>query len=332
MSHAHVPPESGEARNPTVQEAAGFKAFLESRLAALARRDEEAYLEDNRFRQTPEERALRAKVTDRILSTIGIQGEHDRLKQLMSDRVRPERHFSPADSSVVDAPLLTPAGLPLLGPASVPSSPVGEMWWARTVWFFPPAQSTVWFDDDGFHFTGKWFSSPRGDLWIYRVRITAWFELSADRMPIPARYVSAPVCHLTGRAYGYTGGPGFFVGDRWSKCWLNTRHTVFVSPPALPPAPSGGISVSIGPILQATDSRTLIFIEGSGIQRTPLPGFMAMPVVALDLPPETPLVASELEWQFEIQLEAEDAAVWLGHHPHEPVCTLKHYQWHLKAI
>lgn len=148
--------------------------------------------------------------------------------------------------------------------------------------------------------------------------------------PKGRNYLSNPVFEVTGEAYGYVGIKlPFNWGYNWSKCWLNTKQTVFsFSDP--PPRTDGIIQAIIGlPVAATSDSRQLIFIEDGYPETVNLPGLMALPA-AFFLPETVGSLFFELEWQFDMQLEG-DALLYLGHTSDAQVCTIRHPQWAIRG-
>lgn len=284
------------------------------------------HLRTLRLRRSHEELKLRKGLQDRLIETLGAREDVERLRELARARLVP----------ILDLPLLDPhVPKPPSGvwvDPNLPTPPnigsVGEMWWAYTNIFYPMEYASAWFDSDGDHVAAN-IPSSDGDLKKYSIRILAHFELSADRMPSGNQfYLTNPVSEVIGKVYGFTLSPALFdFGDHWAKCWFTTRQTLFVFPP---PATTNGLIATMAVGTTASESRNLFFIEDGYPDIKALPGLLAMPPLRFFLPANTFSVVSELEWEFQIQLEGDGAGVWVGHLDGAPSCIVRHPQWTIR--
>jgi hypothetical protein len=265
-----------------------------------------------RMRPTKEERDLRSRLRSSLIDKLGVREEYERLRRLVRDRADANRHFP---HLITDEPGAS------IHPFSDPDEEVVTVWWAKTSWFFPPGEATMWMDGDGVHVAAH-FESDDGDLHKPSIRVVAQYEVGPNRMPPKGRrYLSNPVFDVSGPAYGFTAQSGFFdFGDSWSKCWLNMKQTVFTVT---------GFDGIIRTLASNTDSRTVIFTEDGDAVHANLPGLMGLPVEFF-LPENADALIFELEWRFDIQIE--DGLLYLGHRPEAQVCTIRHPQWPIRAL
>ena len=306
------------------------RAFMNDRTALHLRDLEYRHSLYEEMRPTREERDIKSRLHSSLLDKLGARDDYERLRQLERERL--------------DANRILPRLFPLDRPGSVvhPHSDPAEdgimVWWAKTSWFFPTTKATIWMDGDGVHIAAK-FEIDDGDLHKYSIRVVAQFEVRADRMPPKGRnYLSNPVSEVSGQAYGFVGGGGLLdFGDTWSKCWLNTKQTVFTfagfdESPEPPPPGTIGVQVVVGQVVGFTsDSHQLIFSETGNPDVGDLPGLMGLPVTFF-LPATAVSLLIELEWQFDVQIEGGHALLWLGHTPAAQVCTIKHPQWTIRGV
>ena len=287
-----------EKTNPSDE----VRTFMDERTKLHLRDLEYRHSLHEDLRPTKEERDIKSRLQASLLDKLGGRDDFERLRQLARDRIIANRNISPVS-------LLGGPGS-MNRPFPAPAAHGVEMWWAKTTWFWPTNKATIWMDADGIHIAAK-IELDDGDLHKYSIRVVAQFEVGADRMPPKGRnYLSNPVSEVLGKAYGYTLPGGLFdFGDNWSKCWLNTKQTVFAS----------------NTIISTSDRRQLIFIEDSYPENVDLPGLHGMPV-RFFIPATANTLVIELEWEFHIQLEGE-AGLWLGHQPEAEVCTIRHPQW-----
>ncbi|USK33316.1 hypothetical protein LIT25_22780 [Bacillus sp. F19] len=176
---------------------------------------------------------------------------------------------------------------------------------------------------NGFTFRGR-LSYNSGSLLKTGFGVVARYVLSPDRIPRPERgpWRSVPRLDLFGLISGGTTAPDIFAGDKWSKCSLIKRQTIFqhvFSPPGTDNRRIIGHNV---------ESEQLIFIEGAGKDQHKqlLPGFKPMPPVVIDqIFPGIPIWA-ELEVRFDIQVVG-DSTLWIDN---DIVVRLD--QWPLEPI
>jgi hypothetical protein len=302
-----------EMRNEKTNPSEEARAFMDDRTKLHLRDLEYRHAFHEAMRPTKEERDIRARLQASLLDKLGGRKDFEHLRQLARERIRAHRH--PSFVSLLDGleSMITPFG--------DPAADGVEIWWAKTTWFWPVTKATVWMDGTGLHIAAK-FELDDGDLHNYSIRVVAQFIVGAERMPPKGRnYLSNPVSETVGKAYGYTLPGGLFdFGDNWSKCWLNTKQTVFTL------TGFDGIVKTVG---FTSDSRQLVFIEDSYPQHVGLPDLRGLPVIFF-LPVSTDALVVELEWEFHIQLEGE-AGLWLGHQPEADVCTIRHPQWTIRG-
>jgi len=319
-----------------------LRAFLDARDQDRRRLLEQQYVIFERMRPSAEQRDLKRKLSVAVLDKLGLREDYDRLRALVKDHQRTvARTLLGAHEVPIERPRFPVATADttdfVLAGNLPPPADIGEMWWAQTDWSYPLGSGAVWWDDrDGVHVAAR-FDSTSDDLQKQWIDVTAKFVLTKDRMPPGGRrYVSAPISQAVGEVYGFAVGPTdpWDWGDIWSKCWLNTSQTVTALPT---PQPSGGsisVSVSAGAELTASDSRQLVFLESSSDPGAlvSLPGFIAMPVVTFDLPMDPYEVLVELKWEFHVQLEGENAGLWIGETPNALSCVINHPQWPIREI
>jgi hypothetical protein len=299
-------------------------AFLDDRIAQHRHLLECQHELQERLRPTREERAIRARLRERMIAKLGARARADisRLRELAEERSSMLQNFALSNPVLSLTPILSPLGNP---PVLSDVNRDPWMWWARTTFFYQPHEASMWYAEDGVHIAAL-FQTESGDLQKRGLRVVAQYELGAERMPEGNRhYLSAPVAEVLGTARGYASESGIFdFGDEWAKLWLNTKQTVFV----LPKLGEAGIAVAVGQV--SVESRRLIFIEGGGVESAVMPGLIGMPPIRFFLPPDTFSIIVELEWSFDVQLENR-SFIYIGHSQAAPSCVLKHPQWPLLA-
>lgn len=298
-----------EMRNDKTFPSAEGLAFMEDRTKYHLRNLEYRHLVSERMRPTREERYLKSRLRSRLIDRLDVRDDFERLQQLGRDRVDAGRFSLTLDEPgfVRDHTFSNPTGDGVM------------VFWARTSWFFPRHNFvTMWMDGDGLHLTAH-FDSEDGDLHTHSIQVVAQYEIRPDRMPPKGRnYSSNPVFEVSGPVYGNTGPTSLWdLGDTWSKCWLNTKQTVFTV------TSFDGIIRTAG---SNSDSRQVIFLEDSGAVHEDLPGLMGLPV---DFPiADADALIIELEWRLDIQIE--NGFIVLGHQPEAEVCTIRHPQWNIR--
>ncbi|MFE5332443.1 hypothetical protein ACFRCG_39275 [Embleya sp. NPDC056575] len=181
---------------------------------------------------------------------------------------------------------------------------------------------------DGLHFTG-WLNYDGSSLSFRNFGVKTWYELQADRIPPSAsnRWRSDPHMEIFGNLSGDCGGPDLFSGDRWSKCWMIRRQTLYQNVFG----PPGGDNRRI--LGERIESPNLFFLETSGLggaksARFPLPGFQWMPSVTVSSPFPGLSIWAEIELRFDIQLEGKSDFI-VG--PFAD-CLVRGFQWPLVAV
>ncbi|MGW4239330.1 hypothetical protein ACWEJP_21340 [Streptomyces sp. NPDC004749] len=275
-------------------------------LAKYARPDEEA-------------RAHIAETRRSVARSLGIdlddyrarEAEHRarqlrKLEEVAETHVGLDRHLSPLD---------------LEPPAPRAADP--SFWFARA-----EASETTPFNGkflaDGLHFTGK-ATYNSGSLSFRNFGARFRYELQSNRIPPTStgRWRSDPHVEIFGGLLGSVGPPDLFSGDRWSKCWMIRRQTLFQFVFAPPGVDNRRI------LGQRVDAQNLIFLEtsglgGSGTRAVTLPGFQPMPSLVISSPSPGISIWAELEVRFDIQLEG-NSVLWI--HPNDVL--LRGFQWPL---
>jgi hypothetical protein len=152
--------------------------------------------------------------------------------------------------------------------------------------------------------------------------VVAQFGLGPDRMPRgnAVRFISNPFAEVYGQVSGLTSG-GFYSGDQWAKCWLNTSQTVY-----------GGIPLPFHlPSAFGSETRTIIFIESTTSQLSTFPGFFALPPVGILLVDRTQPIQVDLKFSFDFQLEG-DAQIDISGLGDSASAVLRTYQWNIVPI
>ena len=203
-----------------------------------------------------------------------------------------------------------------------PTEPSDHSFWAADWSWFNVGPFTAEGQADGIHFRGK-KTYDGGDLIFLNFGIKSRYELQANRIPRPERppWRSSPHVELFGELVAWTGPGGLFEGDRWSKCWMITRQTLY----QFVFGPSGSVARTIG---EATNVQTIFFEENKGrAVNHILPGFRFMPQVTLNSFSPGLSIWAELEIRLEIQLEG-NSFFWI--HPFD--LLIRGFQWPLVPI
>jgi len=312
----------GNLRNAHGEPSHSARVFMEERARRILQDLNHDHVLSEAALATTEERAIKKKLLTNLLERLGGSADYERLRALKKDRLEKVKRLLSA-LSVLDSP-----GKP--GSFPDPALDSVQVWWANTTWWYPPGESTMWMDGAGVHVAAH-FESDDGDLHTYSIRVLANFEISTDRMPARGRvYLSNPAFDVSGPAYGFTAQSGLYdFGDSWSKCWLNTRQTVYMFTDPGPPTP-GVLQLLVGqPLGTATDSRSIIFTEDGSAVHANFPGLMGLPVTFF-LPETARSLLFEMEWRIDVQIE--DGLLYLGHRPDGPVCTIQHPQWPIRQL
>ncbi|GAA2617182.1 hypothetical protein GCM10010304_83620 [Streptomyces roseoviolaceus] len=200
--------------------------------------------------------------------------------------------------------------------------------WEATGWLWAnPPFGGEW-QANGGHFRGKY--TYDGASMVNRWYGARWLlELHSNRIPASSigKWRSSPHVGLHGNLLGYVGNGTIFSGDRWSKCWLHTRQTLFHFP--------FGPSVNDRRIIvERKDVQNLIFIERSladpgYLYTKTLPGTLYMPSLEFH---KSQLflgysIWAELEVLFHVQLEG-DSLFWINNGD----VLLQTFQWPLMPL
>lgn len=268
-------------------------------------------------RPTPEERKHRTALYQEIFGSVGLDADNSRsqaafLSDSQFERIR--RHD-------LSAPYIYPNRVPMDFEPVEPFNSDPSFWaadwnWSGTSPYVGESQA------DGIHFRGM-LTYDGGDLIFRNFGLKSRYEIQANRIPRPDRppWRSAPNAQLWGELRGYTGQGGLFEGDRWSKCWMVRRQTLY----QFVFGPSGPVARTIG---EGIDVQTIFFEENqSRLVTHRLPGFQPMPQVVLNSIFPGLSVWAELEVRFEIQLEG-NSFFWI--HPFDVLVALS--QWPLEPL
>jgi len=301
-------------KHPVPKEVAeGFLRYGEQEAAAAEQRSEVA----RRERPTADERRLRAGLHERLYRSAGVDVDQYRSQSSAAAKQQLDRLQEGARVSLPLGPDLRPMDWEPPEPRS--SDP--SFWWAESNWFGTPPYAGE-FQADGLHFKGK-RSYDGGSLIFLHFGVNARFALDANRVPRPERppWRSAPHVELFGELVGWTGPGGIFEGDRWCKCWMVRRQTLW----QWQFGPSGPVQQIIG---DGIHTQTIFDAENQGrhlVHR--LPGFQPMPSLVLNGIYAGAPIWAELEVRFDIQLEG-NSFLWI--HPFDVL--VRHFQWPLEAL
>jgi hypothetical protein len=292
----------------------GFRRYNEREAAAAAQRLELAKL----ARPTAEEREVRLGAYESILKLAGIDIDQYRSQSLALAKQQFDRIN---DNYLGEHP--SDEGSYFSSMEFEPSEPTDHSFWAADWSGSSTLPYTIEGQADGIHFKGK-KTYDGGDLLFLNFGIKSHYAIAPERIPRPESppWRSAPFVELFGELMAWTAVPGLFDGDRWSKCWMIRRQTLFqwVPLPLIGPFPK-----VIG---EATDVQTIFFEENRGQTVTHrLPGFQWMPQIILNAITPGLEIWAELEVRFDIQLEG-NSLLWI--HPFD--LLLRGFQWPLEAI
>lgn len=302
------------------------RAFIGERIAGHRRLHQYRHELSEMQRPTAEERAIRARLRDRMTKKLRSRREVERLHELAEQRRRMLHNSALSNLEFqLDTGQLHPLDNP---PTATGSSADQLMWWAYTTYFYSPQEASMWAAQDGDHIAAA-FETTSGDLQKHQIRVLAHYTMERDRLPEDGKvYLSAPVAEIFGKAEGYATETGILdFGDQWAKLWLTTRQSICVLSAPKPPLSL----VEVREAKAAAETRTLIFIENGGFDSTYMPGQIGMPPVRFSLPPDSGAVVAELEWSFDVQLENQ-SLIRIGHSSEASSCQLNHAQWPLTAV
>ncbi|MFD5750412.1 hypothetical protein [Streptomyces sp. NPDC127033] len=229
-----------------------------------------------------------------------------KLEEAAEGHARIDRHLRPLD--------LEPA---------VPRAADPDFWFANA-----QASSTQPYTGrflaDGLHFTGK-LTYNGGSLSFRNFGARFRYELQSNRIPATStgRWRSDPHMELFGGLLGWVGPADLFSGDRWSKCWMIRRQTLFQFVFAPPGVDNRHI------LGERVEAQNLIFLEsgglgGSRMRAVNLPGFQPMPSLTISSPFPGQSIWAEVEVRFDIQVEGK-SLLWID--PGD--CLLRAFQWPL---
>jgi hypothetical protein len=207
-------------------------------------------------------------------------------------------------------------------PKEPPPPPDNTIWWLRTDPYPWPGSRGIqmeWGPDGELHFFGKDNVGNSDDRVTFSVGATANFAMTPSRLisSTTGRWRSEPTITIDGNAYAYTGLQWWMSGgDKWSKCFLVLRQTVFQIPP------SGYVR------LGERISRTAILNEENQNrwQTAQMPGTVEMPRVDFSLADPASELHAELDIRFDIEVEGL-AAMVLGACTNDSPVVLRTYQW-----
>jgi hypothetical protein len=180
-------------------------------------------------------------------------------------------------------------------PPELMATGMGEFWWGETNWWAPGGGIEVADQSDGLHFFGirNYNSDP---LWSASTGMVARFGLDPARRPPSAsgRYASLPFFDMFGTVRGWANLKHcpFACDDKWSKCWLHTRQTVWQ------PLPGGPVTVG-----QNERHDQLIFLEGTGFGAERSFFGLTLPPVNFGLANPNFDIIVDIEVRFDMQLE-----------------------------
>lgn len=302
------------SKHPVPKEVAeGLLSHAEQEAAAAAQQFELSKL----ARPTAEERNLRTGVYESLFRSTGIDVDKYRSQSSSIAKQQFDRINRSDLASLNSYSDITPMDFE-------PPEPRGPdpSFWAADMEMFGTAPFTREIQADGLDFRGK-KTYDGGDLISLVFGEKSRYELHANRVPRPERppWRSAPHVELFGELMAWTGSRGLFYGDRWSKCWMIRRQTLF----QFVFGPSGPVARTIG---EATDLQTVFFEENQG--RTVfhrLSGFQPMPQLVLNSIFPGISIWAELEVRFDTQLEG-NSLFWI--HPFD--LLVRGFQWPLEPL
>lgn len=180
-------------------------------------------------------------------------------------------------------------------PPKLFTNATGEFWWGETSWWWPGGGIEAADQSDGLHFFGirNYNADP---LWSGSAGMVARFGLDPARRPHSpsGRYASLPFFDMFGTVRGWANLKHcpWTCDDKWSKCWLHTRQTVWQ------PLPGGPVTVG-----QNERHDQLIFLEGTGYGAERSFFGLTVPPVNFGLANPGADIIVDIEVRFDMQLE-----------------------------
>lgn len=302
-------------KHPVPKEVAeGLLSYTERETAAAAQRFELSKL----ARPTPEERKLERTFYESILRSAGIDVDEYRSQSSAIAKQRLDR-INRSDIVSLHYSDLSPMDFESPEPRS--SDP--SFWYSNST-ISSTAPFTGEGQADGIHIRGK-KTYDGGDLLSLNFGVTSRYELQENRVLRPDRppWRSAPHIELFGELMAWTDSQGLFDGDRWSKCWMILRQTVFQNVFG----PSGTYAYTLGTNTVVREP-PIFFEENKGrVMTHRFPGFQPMPQVDITRIFPGISIWAELEVRFEIQLEG-NSLFWI--HPFD--LLVRGFQWPLEPL
>lgn len=207
-------------KHPVPKEVAeGLLRYDERENAAAAQRFELARL----ARPTAEERKLKTALYESILKSAGVDVDKYRSQSSALIKQKFDGIQRNALTSLDSSSGLSPMDFEPAEPTSSDPS-----FWAADWNMFSTAPFTGEGQADGLHFRGK-KTYDGGDLIFLSFGEKTRYELQANRIPRPDRpsWRSGPHVELFGELLAWTDTQGIFDGDRWSKCWMIRKQTLY---------------------------------------------------------------------------------------------------------
>ncbi|WP_162603023.1 hypothetical protein, partial [Streptomyces sp. CS081A] len=218
---------------------------------------------------------------------------------------------------------------PIAPPPTPPPTPLDpSFWWAFSTANPQTPPFTFTTEEDGIHFKGK-KTYDGASMISLTFGATARFELHANRIPPSPIGVwrSDPHVFLKGKFTGYVGSGDLLSGDRWSRCWMVKRQTLFqfvFAPPGVDNRHQIVEEKASQVIFDIQDSLT-----GDGdVQSHLMEGMNSIPSVTFDASKVFPGISifAEIEVRFDLQLEG-DSLFWI-----DDELILQYDQWPLTAL